>query len=213
MNMLKTLAVALALTLPAAALATSGVKAPIDATAALERINAAGQYSPHELEYRYGHWTAEGISTAGVKVDLLVDSDSGQVYAFDGHGSGAIPAQQVHQLVLDAGYVRVQEIEFDDGFWEAEAFDAQGRKSELVLHPVSGAILNQPAAQGPGSTAPLSREQVLAALTQAGYRDIRELDYDDEGHWDAEASNARGERVDLQIDPHSGAVLHEELED
>lgn len=209
MNMLKTLVTSLALMLPAVALANS----PIDASTALDRINAAGHYAPYELEYRYGHWTAEGTTPQGVRVDILVDSNTGQVHTFDARGSGAIDARRVRELVLAAGYVRVRDIEFDDGFWEVEAIDRQGREIDLVLHPITGEILNGPATSGPGGAAPLTHQQVLAALTQAGYTRIRSLEYDNDGFWEAEAINPQGQPVDIDIDPYNGSVLREEIDD
>lgn len=213
MNKLKTLVTSLALMLPAVALANPTGGNPADASAALDRINAAGQYSPYELEYRHGHWTAEGTTAQGVRVDLLVDSNTGQVHAFDERGSGAIDSRRVQELVQAAGYARVRDMEFDDGFWEVEAIDSQGREIDLVLHPISGEILNGPSTPGPGGAAPLNHQQVLAALTQAGYTQVKSLDYDDKGYWEAEAINPQGQRVDVDVDPYNGSVLREEIDD
>lgn len=199
----------LALALPFAVSA-----APVsDAASALQSIAAAGHYAPYELEFRYGHWTAEATTAAGQRVDILVDANTGEVKVFDSRGTGAIPAQRVRELVLAAGYVRVKEVEFDDGFWEVEAIDGHGREVDLVLNPLTGAILGSSTDAVPGgSGTPLTAEQVRAALTAVGYTAIRDLEYDD-GHWEADAVNARGQRVELKIDSHTGAVLREKLDD
>lgn len=208
MRHIKTLAAALTLALAAPlAFATQPV---MDAGTALDRITAAGHAAPFELEYRQGYWTAEATTPEGLRVDLLVDPDNGQVYAFDTRGTGAISADEVRRIVLDAGYVRVSDIEFDDGFWEAEAIDSYGREIDLVLHPVTGAIINAP--QDPAGTAPLTAEQIQAKLAAAGYTRVYDLEFDD-GFWEADATNPRGERVELRIDAYSGAVVRERFDD
>ncbi len=200
------LVASLALALPMAA-----SSAPVqDAGTALERITAAGYHAPYELEFRHGFWVAETTTAEGLRISAIVDPGSGSVAAFDARGNGAIPAQQVRERVLAAGYVRITDLEFDDGFWEVEAVDRFGRKIDLVVHPTSGAILNAP---DDGGATPLSAERIHAALTQAGYTRIHDLDYDSDGYWEADAVNTRGERIELRVDPYTGAVLREQLDD
>ena len=195
----------------ALALPVAGSTAPTqDASAALERIAAAGYHAPYELEFRHGLWVAETTTAEGLRISAIVDPASGRVDAFDARGNGAISAQQVRDLVLAAGYVRITDLEFDDGFWEVEAVDRFGREIDLVVHPISGAILNAP---DDGGATPLTADQIRAALTQAGYTRIHDLDYDSDGYWEADAVNARGERVELRVDPYTGAVLREQLDD
>lgn len=197
---------ALALALPLGSTA-----APVDdAGTALERIATAGYHAPFELEYRHGYWVAESTSAEGVMVSVLVDPSSGEVHAFDHRGNGAISAQRVKELVRAAGYSRITDIEFDDGFWEVEATDRFGREIDLVLHPVTGAILNAP--QDDGAT-PFTADQIRAALSAAGYTRIHDLEYDNDGYWEADATNTQGLRVELRIDPYSGAVLRESRDD
>ncbi len=200
-------AMSLALGVP---FASSAQPAP-DASIALQRIAAAGHVAPYELEYRHGYWTAEATTAEGLRVDLLVDPDSGEVLTFDSRGTGAISSAEVRQIVLAAGYTRVSDIEFDDGFWEAEAVDAYGREIDLVLHPVTGEILTAPS--DPAGATPLTSAEINTKLTAAGYSRIRDLEYDNDGYWEADAINARGQRVELRIDAYSGAVIREELDD
>lgn len=195
----------------ALALPLSAHAAPVDdAGTALQYIAAAGYHAPYELEYRHGYWLAESTSAEGLRVSVLVDPASGAVHAFDHRGNGAIPAQRVKELVRAAGYSRITEIEFDDGFWEVEAIDSYGREVDLLLHPITGEILNAPQDHG---TPPLTAAQIHAALTAAGYSRIHDLEYDSDGYWEADATNARGVRVELRIDPYSGAVLRESRDD
>ena len=182
----------------------------LDSGSARQQMTAAGHENISDLEFRHGHWTAETRGPDGRKLDLLLDADSGLVHVFNGRDSGALSASDVRSLVLDAGFVDVRDIEFDDAFWEVEAIDAHGREFDLVLHPVSGDILNAP--QDPAGSTPLNVDDIRSRLGAAGYSRIEDLDFDD-GRWEAEATNARGERVELKIDAYSGAVTHERRED
>lgn len=199
-------AMSLALGVP---FASSAQPAP-DASIALQRIAAAGHAAPYELEYRHGYWTAEATTAEGLRVDLLVDPDSDKVLAFDSRGSGAISADEVRRIVLDAGFVRVHDIEFDDALWEVEAIDSYGREFDLILHPLTGAIINAP--QDPAGATPLSAAEIQSRLVTAGYSRTHDLEFDD-GFWEADAINPHGDRVELRIDGYSGAVIRERHDD
>jgi hypothetical protein len=58
----------------------------------------------------------------------------------------------------------------------------------------------------------LDIKEIIAKLESAGYTKIRDIERDD-GLWEVEATNSAGRRVELHIDPVSGKVLYEELED
>ena len=58
----------------------------------------------------------------------------------------------------------------------------------------------------------LPAAEITAALTAAGYRDIHDLDLDD-AVWEADATNAQGQRVELRLNAHTGKVLSEAIDD
>lgn len=70
------------------------------------------------------------------------------------------------------------------------------------------AFLSAPFALAQTSTG-LDENAIIRSLESAGYTDVRDLEKDD-GIWEAEATNAAGEKVELDIDPTSGNVLREE---
>jgi hypothetical protein len=55
----------------------------------------------------------------------------------------------------------------------------------------------------------LDENAIIRNLESAGYTDVQDLEKDD-GIWEAEATNAAGQRVELDIDPTTGAVIREE---
>lgn len=66
-------------------------------------------------------------------------------------------------------------------------------------------------AQTTQSTAPaeLTIQQVIGKLETAGYSAIGDVEKDD-GHWEAEASNKSGQRVEVELDSRTGAIVREE---
>lgn len=203
-----------------AVMGLSPAHAADNATQALQTFNAKGYSAVYDLELRHGLWTAEATSTTGARVDLLLDAQ-GQVIEVGPETVGALPGySQVLERLNSLGYRQVHDVERDDGFWTADALNSAGHDVDVVLHPVTLEVLSdgtQPAvlvdATGTGQTA-LSAQSVYAALEQAGYRNVHDLDLDeDDGYWEAEAINASGQRVELRINPYTGAVLRERLDD
>lgn len=64
-------------------------------------------------------------------------------------------------------------------------------------------------AAGAAPAAQLAPDQIKSKLEAAGYKDVHDIEFDD-GHYEAEATTAAGTRVDLDIDPNTGAVTNEQ---
>lgn len=185
---------------------------------AVDVINAHGYVSIDKLKREHGLWTAKATTNDGVRVNLLVDANDQllEVGRPDNQHNLAT-TQQVVQHLQQLGYQRVHDVKLDDGFWEAEAYNQAGFEVDLTLHPISLAVLTE-VVEGLGNATPgvgndyLSATEVRAGLEAAGYSRIHDLDFDD-GYWEADATNSLGQRVELRIDPISGAVLREKLDD
>ena len=68
-----------------------------------------------------------------------------------------------------------------------------------------------PAAAAVTTAAPaLNLRQIYDRIEAAGYRDIREIEWDD-GRYEAKASNAQGQRMKLYVNATSGAIEHAKL--
>ncbi len=69
----------------------------------------------------------------------------------------------------------------------------------------------QPTAAAPAGPIPvLTIRQVYDRLEAAGYRDLREIEWDDY-HYDVKGLNAQGARVKLEVDGQTGAVLRSRI--
>lgn len=60
----------------------------------------------------------------------------------DKPGADWMPADQVRQKLIDAGYSSVTELEADDGHWEGEGLK-NGVKMEFHVDPKTGAITKE----------------------------------------------------------------------
>src|SRR5690606_33103335 len=63
------------------------------------------------------------------------------VLADDWPGPTDITIDQARDAVEDAGYTNIRSLEFDDGRWEVDARDDQGRKVEVTVDAATGKII------------------------------------------------------------------------
>jgi len=206
-----TLALAAAAALPSLAWA-------LTARQAVEVMDRHQYAAPQDLKKQYGYWTADAVSADGTRVTVLIDDKDGGITAIqDSDIGGKLPSvEQVTQHLRSTGFAVVQDLELDDGFWHAEVRPSGrgGEKQELVLHPGTLQVLSRVGPSGGtinGQPA-LSAAQVQQALQQAGYTRVSGIEFDD-GVWEAEAVNTANLAVELRVDPVTGKVLRERLDD
>ncbi|NZA25784.1 PepSY domain-containing protein [Luteimonas sp. SJ-92] len=118
------------------------------------------------------------------------------------HAQEPMTEAQVRAHLEAQGFTHVNDIEFDEGLWEADARSADGNRVDLRLDPATGEIYPE------DQVSSLTASDVEARLSAAGYANIHDIDFDD-GTWRAEAEDAGGRDVELRIHPHSGEVIGE----
>ncbi|GKS99345.1 PepSY domain-containing protein [Acidovorax sp. SUPP3434] len=209
------------LAVAAAAAAASALPSMAWALTAQEAVNVITQHqyvAPQDLQKRYGYWSADAVALDGLRVDVLVNDADGSLTTVRKSDIGkTLPSvDQVSQALRAKGYQFVYDVELDDGFWEAKARQSanQGEKVEFVLHPVTLEVLSQVGRSGGtvNHQPVLSADQVRQALEQVGYTRVRGIEYDD-GHWEAEATNMANLAVELRLEPTTGKVISERLDD
>lgn len=140
-----------------------------------------------------------------IRTTILILGLAAAGFAFAQGGSGGLSGAEILQRVEQAGFTDVRDLEFDDGLWEVKARGSDGRLVELLIDPASGEIID------PRSTPALSAADIQSRLASQGYTNIRDIEYDD-GRWEVEATNPRGEPVDLKLDPRDGRILREKVD-
>jgi len=112
----------------------------------------------------------------------------------------ALTEQDVRASLAEQGYTKVNDVEFEDGVWKADARSADGNRLEVRIDPTTGEVYpNTQVAQ-------MSEADVRAQLAAAGYVNVHDVDYED-GIWNAEADDPEGKDVELKIDPATGKVI------
>ena len=115
----------------------------------------------------------------------------------------ALTAPQVRAQLEAQGYTNVRDVKFDDGMWEADATSADGKKVDVKLDPRTGTVYPDKA------VSQLSEADIRAQLSSAGYTGVSDVKLDD-GMWKAKGRTANGEKVEVRLDPATGAVVAQE---
>ena len=100
-------------------------------------------------------------------------------------GQDGMSDSQVRDALTAAGYTDIDDLERDDGLWDADA-RRDGRRVEVRIDPATGTV-------------------VRASLEAAGYARIRDVHFDD-GMWEADAEHG-GVDYDLYMDPQTAEVV------
>lgn len=112
----------------------------------------------------------------------------------------SLTEHEVRERLAERGYTQVNDLDFDDGMWRADARSADGNRVQVALDPRDGRIYpNEQVAQ-------MSKRDVRASLSAAGYTGIHDVDYED-GMWRAKAEDPGGRDVKLQLDPRNGRIV------
>ena len=59
------------------------------------------------------------------------------------NGQPVLSADQILLTLQQAGYTRVRDLEFDDGYWEAEALNSANQYVELRIEPTTGKVVRE----------------------------------------------------------------------
>jgi predicted aspartyl protease len=84
------------------------------------------------------------------------------------------------------------------------------RKLALVAAVMVSGIAGYASADQPGSGW-MTKEQVMQKLSASGYSNVTGLEADD-GHWEGKGTK-NGQIMEFHVDPHSGALTKEEIDD
>ena len=115
----------------------------------------------------------------------------------------ALTEAKVRAQLTEQGYTHINDIEFKDGVWKADARSAEGNRVDVRLDPKTGRVYPDE------QVANLSEADVRARLAVAGYTNVHDVDYED-GIWNAEADDPSGKDVELKLDPVTGKVIGKE---
>lgn len=102
-------------------------------------LGAQGYRNVHDVEFKDGAWKAEATSGDGKDVDLRIDPKTGRVYPDE--VSSRMSEADVRAALSAAGYVKVRDVEFDDGLWKAHAENDAGKDIKVQVDPDNGKVV------------------------------------------------------------------------
>ena len=135
---LKSLVLGLVLTgLSGVALAQAGLtQAQVRA-----KLESQGYTKVNDLKFEDGVWKADARSADGNRVDVRIDAATGEV--FPDEQVANLSEADVRAKLAAAGYTNVHDVDYEDGIWNAEADDPEGRDVELKIDPKTGKVIGK----------------------------------------------------------------------
>lgn len=104
-------------------------------------LESQGYTDVNDVEFEGGLWKADARSADGARVEVRIDPATGKVYP--DNAVATLGEADVRAKLSAAGYLKIHDVEFDDGLWTAEAEDANGRDLKLTLDPESGEVIGK----------------------------------------------------------------------
>jgi hypothetical protein len=104
-------------------------------------IANAGFKEVKNLTFKDGIWKADARGGEKEWVAIFVHPLSGKIFQ-EGKPS-PLNKQEVEAKITAAGYQNVEDVEFKDGLWTAEAENGKGAEVDLLVDPDDGSIIGE----------------------------------------------------------------------
>jgi uncharacterized membrane protein YkoI len=86
-------------------------------------------------------WKADARSADGNRVDVRIDAKTGEI--FPDEQVANLNEKDVRAKLAAAGYLNVHDVDYEDGIWNAEADDPQGKDVEIKIDPKTGQVIGK----------------------------------------------------------------------
>lgn len=105
------------------------------------QIANAGFKEVRGLAFKDGIWHADARGGEKDWVDVYVHPLSGKV--FQEGAPSPLNKQEIEAKITAAGYQDVDDVEFEDGLWTAEARNGKGVEVDLLVDPDDGSVIGE----------------------------------------------------------------------
>lgn len=137
MNKLTTVAATLTLALGASVAMAQQTMTENDVRTQLQQ---QGYKDVHGLKFTDGMWRAKARGGDGTRVTIHVDPKTGK--AFPDKKVARLGKEDVKAALSSQGYTDVDDVDFDDGMWHANAKDPKGKEVKLKVDPDTGKVIS-----------------------------------------------------------------------
>lgn len=114
-------------------------------------------------------------------------------------------ATDVSVLLSSKGFTEINDVEFKDGTWTADAKSADGNHVELRIDANTREVFADAA------VATIGKDEIIAKVQAAGYTNVHDVEIED-GVWKAEANDAKGKDVEVRLNPNDGSIIGSDLD-
>lgn len=111
----------------------------LDENAIKTAIANAGYKQVKDLEFKDGVWRSKARGGNDKWVKLAVGPVSGKVYPAD--APSKLNEDEIKAKLTAAGYQNIDDVDFDDGLWSAEAKTTKGDDVDLLVDPNNGRVV------------------------------------------------------------------------
>ena len=112
----------------------------------------------------------------------------------------------VRAAMTAKGYTGINDVEFKEGVWTADAKSADGKHVEVKVDSSTGKIIPDK------NVATISKDQIIIKVQDAGYTNVHDVEMEG-GVWKAEANDSAGADVEIKLDPNDGHILGSERDE
>lgn len=105
----------------------------------MQNIAAAGYRDVEDLQFQNGLWVAKARDGAGDSVKIMIAPVSGRVYVTN--EPSRLDKDEIESRLTAQGYQDVDDLDFDDGIWRAEARGPDGQDVDLLIDPTDGSVI------------------------------------------------------------------------
>lgn len=104
-------------------------------------LEAQGYTKVNDVKFEDGVWKADARSANGNRVDVRLNPATGEV--FPDELVATLGEADVRAKLAVAGYTNVHDVDYEDGIWNAEADDPEGKDVELKIDPDTGEVMGK----------------------------------------------------------------------
>ena len=102
-------------------------------------IGNAGYQEVKGLKFKDGVWQAKARGGNDKWVKIKIGPTTGKVYEAD--TPSRLNKDEVKAKLTAQGYQDVDDVDFDNGLWSAEAKNPEGKKVDLLVDPDDGSVV------------------------------------------------------------------------
>ena len=106
-----------------------------------EALAEQGYTKVNDVKFSDGVWLADARSADGNRMEVRIDPKTGKVYP--NTGVAQLNEKDVRAQLAAAGYTNVHDVDYEDGIWNAEADDPEGKDVELKIDPNTGKVIGK----------------------------------------------------------------------